>query len=58
MVNILYYVAVLLICVHYCGDDATLDRFLRRLREVLLRYASQSGQRISMKLTKNNINRK
>ena len=40
MVNILYYVSVLLICVHYGGDDDTaLDHFLHDLRDVLKRYA-------------------
>ena len=41
VVNILYYVSVLLVCVHYCGDDVALDRFLQELREVLLRYAEK-----------------
>ena len=36
--NILYYVSVLLMCVHYCGNDPALDRFLQGLKEVLLRY--------------------
>lgn len=39
--NILYYVSVLLMCVHYCGNDPALDRFLQGLKEVLLRYASR-----------------
>ena len=37
--NILYYVSVLLMCVHYCGNDPALDRFLQGLKEVLLRHA-------------------
>ena len=37
--NILYYVSVLLMCVHYCGNDPALDRFLQGLKEVLMRYA-------------------
>ena len=40
MVNILYYVSVVLICVRYGrDDDEALDRFLHDLREVLKRYA-------------------
>ncbi|MGN0258652.1 MAG: hypothetical protein ACI4CA_09825 [Bacteroides sp.] len=40
MVNILYYLSVVLICVHYGGDDdVPLDRFLHDLRGVLKRYA-------------------
>ena len=38
VVNILYYVSVLLMCVHYCGNDPALDRFLQGVKEVLLRY--------------------
>ena len=41
VVNILYYVSVLLMCVHYCGNDPALDRFLQGLREVLLRYSER-----------------
>ena len=41
VVNILYYVSVLLMCVHYCGNDPALDRFLQGLKEVLMRYASR-----------------
>ena len=37
--GILYYLGVLLICVHYCGDSPALDRFLQGMKEVLLRYA-------------------
>ena len=37
--NILYYVSVLLMCVHYCGNDPALDRFLQGLKAVLLRHA-------------------
>ena len=44
VVNILYYVSVLLMCVHYCGNDPALDRFLQGLKEVLLRYASFSEE--------------
>ena len=44
VVNILYYVSVLLMCVHYCGADPALDRFLQGLKEVLLRYASFSEE--------------
>lgn len=43
--NILYYVSVLLMCVHYCGNDPALDRFLQGLREVLLRYSERRGMR-------------
>ena len=44
VVNILYYVSVLLMCVHYCGNDPALDRFLQGVKEVLLRYASFSEE--------------
>ena len=44
MVNILYYVGVLLMCVHYCGNDPALDRFLQGVKEVLLRYASRKDK--------------
>lgn len=38
VINVLYYLSVVLICVHY-ADDETLDHFLHELRKVLKRYA-------------------
>ena len=46
VVNILYYIGVLLMCVHYCGDDVPLDRFLQGLRKVLIRYAEKNNPQI------------
>ena len=46
VVNILYYIGVLLMCVHYCGDDVPLDRFLQGLRKVLVRYAEKNNPQI------------
>lgn len=40
VVNVLYYVSVLLICVHFSDDDGdALDHFFRDLCEVLKRHA-------------------
>ena len=38
VVNILYYMSVLFICLHYANED-TLARFLRELRDLLKRHA-------------------
>ena len=38
VINVLYYLSVVLICVHY-ADDETLDHFLHELHKVLKRYA-------------------
>ncbi|MGN0874719.1 MAG: hypothetical protein ACI4OZ_05990 [Akkermansia sp.] len=41
MVNVLYYISVVLHCVRYSGEGEELDRFMQGLKELLLRYAEK-----------------